>query len=524
MSKTKKIKQTYLEYFDKSSDSHLKKKSRTGSKSIPNSTLKSKSKSMPKSKSKSTDKKLYNNNPIVCDKIIDSTFYTSDRVKLSYQHCIDTEYNIHKPNIVLLHGVGFDSNYWIYFFNKFYSVSNIFALDFINCGRSDYVNNKTRLSLTKLLQDLVEFLDHNKLSKIYLVGHGLGGIVALYFASIYPNKVIKIAIASTSPKYYSDADWTYEISPQLQKLTSQLWGKWDESNTDIRSNVKEELRQIVILSKNITKLIDPINCNHKHLTKQLINTINNQKIYSQTSFSADARLILEHIQSPVLIMTGTSDPTVPIGASLYLHEKIKYSKLIEFHGHGSNFPILDIDMYHNHIFDYFFIGIDKDYPILSDVTTNQPLSQFDISPLHDNNINSSCASCASCTSCASCANCINCKNQNILPYLTDNNYNNCLISVSNNEKIFLGNRIHIITDRIYSLPNDGHQCLPNVQNNSQQSVCDSHSDPPSSLQPPSLSTSIQESPQNISQNFSQNVSQNVSHNVSHIIIPCRYTK
>jgi len=467
MSKTKKSRQTYLTDYDCSLSSTNNNLSSIDEKCSPY-------------------KKVVRSDPIVCDKVKDSTFYTSDNVKLSYQHCIDNEFDVRKPNIVLLHSIGFDSNYWIYFFNKFYSVSNIYALDFINCGRSDYVKNPARLSLTKLIRDLAEFLDHNTLSKVYLVGHGLGGTIGLYFASVYPNRVIKIVIASASPKYYADTYWPYEISPQLQQLTQELWTKWDESNTDIKSNVKEELRKIVMLAKKITKLVDPVKCNHKHLTKQLINTINGQKIYSQTSFTADARLILEYIEAPVLIMTGTSDPTVPIGASLYLREKIKCSTVIEFHGHGSNFPILDTDTFHHHIFDFFFISDNRTISHIRPEFSNHllsgpsPISQSVSLPLPycykttDNDTSQS---------------------RFELSSLPDNTCNNCLISISNNEKIRLGNCVHIITDRIYPITNGDNnntctetynshtQCSSNPFIKSQSSHSTSY---PSYLTPQSL--------------------------------------
>lgn len=290
-----------------------------------------------------------------------STCCTSDKLKLSYQFCRSNDC-CEKPSVVLLHNIGFDSNYWACTFKKFCPVANVYALDFLCCGESEYVYHlSTRLTITKLIQDLAEFLDCNHLSKVYLIGHGLGGIVALYFAAIYPHRVIKIAVSSTSPKYYCDKTWQYEICSHVQKLTNKLWYEEDKCVT-------------AKIAATITKLLDPNDCDRCKLTDQLIKSIGSQIIYSQTMNAVDARLILDHVKAPTLIMSGTHDPTVPIGATLYLRKHIPSSAIVEFFGYGTNFPILNSKLYNETVFNFFFVKCD---PCRISLVTEQETNKCD---------------------------------------------------------------------------------------------------------------------------------------------------
>ena len=53
-----------------------------------------------------------------------------------------------------------------------------------------------------LIRDLKQYCDSYKLSNIVLLGHSMGGKVAMLFAAKYPQMVSKLLVADISPRYY----------------------------------------------------------------------------------------------------------------------------------------------------------------------------------------------------------------------------------------------------------------------------------------------------------------------------------
>src|SRR5690606_40343283 len=53
-----------------------------------------------------------------------------------------------------------------------------------------------------LVEDLKTYCDAQQLKNIVLLGHSMGGKVAMLFAATYPEMVSKLIIADISPRYY----------------------------------------------------------------------------------------------------------------------------------------------------------------------------------------------------------------------------------------------------------------------------------------------------------------------------------
>ncbi|NJM79965.1 MAG: alpha/beta fold hydrolase [Flavobacterium sp.] len=53
-----------------------------------------------------------------------------------------------------------------------------------------------------MVQDVLEYCEDKKLKDFMLLGHSMGGKVAMQFACLYPNYVEKLIIADIGPKFY----------------------------------------------------------------------------------------------------------------------------------------------------------------------------------------------------------------------------------------------------------------------------------------------------------------------------------
>ena len=72
----------------------------------------------------------------------------------------------------------------------------VINLDMRNHGRSDWHDS---MSYALMAEDVKETLDHLGLEQVILLGHSMGGKIAMEFALRYPERVSKLILADISP-------------------------------------------------------------------------------------------------------------------------------------------------------------------------------------------------------------------------------------------------------------------------------------------------------------------------------------
>jgi esterase len=104
-----------------------------------------------------------------------------------------------KP-LLILHGFLGNSDNWktlaLQFAEKGFEVH---SLDLRNHGKSFHSDIFTYPAMAL---DILEYCKKNHLEKIDLIGHSMGGKVAMLFAAENPDLVEKLVIADIGPKYY----------------------------------------------------------------------------------------------------------------------------------------------------------------------------------------------------------------------------------------------------------------------------------------------------------------------------------
>ena len=128
------------------------------------------------------------------------------------------------PAIVFLHGAAFDHSVWQwqsrYFAHHGYGV---LAVDLPGHGRSP---GAVRASIEEWAQWVAAFVDAACLSRIALVGHSMGSLIALETALRHPEKLSKLALVGTaSPMPVGDAFLAaaLERSPAALDMEA-VWG------------------------------------------------------------------------------------------------------------------------------------------------------------------------------------------------------------------------------------------------------------------------------------------------------------
>ncbi len=157
--------------------------------------------------------------------------------------------------LVILHGLYGSSDNWLAIAKKLSERYAVWSVDHRNHGRSPH---HPEHSYAAMRDDLAEFFETHHLRPAVILGHSMGGKVAMWFAADYPEKVKKLIIADIAPKDYLtlEDESQYHLHRNILLALQEL----DISGFTDRSQVEERLaekiddpRIIQFLLKNTTR-------------------------------------------------------------------------------------------------------------------------------------------------------------------------------------------------------------------------------------------------------------------------------
>ncbi len=101
--------------------------------------------------------------------------------------------------LVIVHGLYGSSDNWVNIGKRLAEKHTVYMIDQRNHGRSAFSGSHT---FNDMRDDLFEFFEKHGIEKAILLGHSMGGKVAMWFAADYPERVEKLVIADIAPKDY----------------------------------------------------------------------------------------------------------------------------------------------------------------------------------------------------------------------------------------------------------------------------------------------------------------------------------
>lgn len=102
--------------------------------------------------------------------------------------------------VIILHGLFGISDNWVSYGKQLAEEGfEVFIPDQRNHGRSEHSDDFNYLALTN---DLYDFIDAEEIENPILIGHSMGGKVAMRFAVSYPELVRKLIVVDISPREY----------------------------------------------------------------------------------------------------------------------------------------------------------------------------------------------------------------------------------------------------------------------------------------------------------------------------------
>ncbi|HCU84493.1 alpha/beta fold hydrolase [Methylophilus sp. UBA6697] len=154
--------------------------------------------------------------------------------------------------LVLLHGLFGSADNWGSIAKHFAQHYQVISVDLRNHGRSPHSDSQT---YPEMANDLLETFNALGLEQVHLLGHSLGGKVAMQFATQYPEKVSKLIVVDMAMRTYPDR-YTQLMDHMLAVNLSQMASRNEVDNALKGSIANVRVRQFLLtnLVKNEAQL------------------------------------------------------------------------------------------------------------------------------------------------------------------------------------------------------------------------------------------------------------------------------
>lgn len=204
--------------------------------------------------------------------------------------------NPNHPPVLLLHGIYGDSgSTWYNLYPKLSESYYVIGLDLRGHGRTTQPYGDITIPI--MAEDVIAFMDSQNISKANIIGHSMGGLVAMYLTYTFPERVDKLILADTSATWrYNDLFYILLLYPYLVRIKNRLIG-WQQESKDrargfCRYEVEQQFHQWIYYNRSMNQMESFI-----------------------ASFRAivhfDAKPFLHHITHPTMIIYGEDDDLVP---------------------------------------------------------------------------------------------------------------------------------------------------------------------------------------------------------------------
>jgi pimeloyl-ACP methyl ester carboxylesterase len=146
---------------------------------------------------------------------------------------------------VILHGLFGSSDNWLSIGKHFSEFYAIHLLDSRNHGKSPHTDE---FGYDNMAMDVREYMQDHNLKNIILMGHSMGGKVAMKIALEYPMKVKKLIVADIAPRKYTIIH--NQIIEALLSINPDNLKSREQADEDLSESIKSPILRKFLL-KNL---------------------------------------------------------------------------------------------------------------------------------------------------------------------------------------------------------------------------------------------------------------------------------
>lgn len=237
------------------------------------------------------------------------------------------------PDIVMIHGIASNLALWLNIYPVLAEDFKVTTYDLRGHGYSDIPPNG--YTSADMAADLNAILDSLDIKQTHLVGHSFGGLVALHYTVLHPERVIKLVLADTGVP----AVETRKSMPVLEVWKNRLLSFGvsvpEDKQDDISYLMTEtrKLRQQSAHSSGIKKRRMGALPSIKRLTQLMENTSLLSEFREAAGLTLDKICQINH---PVLISYGERSPSM--ATYQYLRDNLPNCKSVIIQNAGHFHP------------------------------------------------------------------------------------------------------------------------------------------------------------------------------------------
>jgi 2-succinyl-6-hydroxy-2,4-cyclohexadiene-1-carboxylate synthase len=232
------------------------------------------------------------------------------------------------PPLLLLHGFLGNSNDWVSIRKALDSEFYCLALDLPGHGSSRIENFENSYSIENTAKYIIEFLNHKNISKCHLLGYSMGGRIAIYLATKYPQYFKKIIIESGRPGIENDEERNLRNRNDHKLAQKIVQGRFKEF---LKFWYDQPIFESLKKHKNYANLLKSrLNNNPQFLAKSLVEI--------GAGVQPSLWKTLHQIQCPCLLIAGEFDTKYQkIFARMHKEIYSSYFVVIKNSGHNTHF-------------------------------------------------------------------------------------------------------------------------------------------------------------------------------------------
>jgi pimeloyl-ACP methyl ester carboxylesterase len=149
-------------------------------------------------------------------------------------------------DLIVIHGLFGMGDNWNSLGKKFSKYCKVHLIDLRNHGRSPH---SVDFNYEVMCGDVLEYMEDNNIKQPIILGHSLGGKIAMKFAFTHSDKIEKLIVADISPRKYN-TDFHQNLLRTLYKLPLKDFDKREEID-EVLSSIYEDKGMRLFLLKNL---------------------------------------------------------------------------------------------------------------------------------------------------------------------------------------------------------------------------------------------------------------------------------
>lgn len=172
------------------------------------------------------------------------------------------------------------------------------------------------VDLAALAEDLLHWCDALGLEKVTLLGWSLGGMIAQELAARFPQRFERLILLATTPRFVTTPDWPHGLSDSAVRALAR----------DFKRSPTTTLTNFWSLQfQGESPPPSPL-----RVEVETVTTLGGLELLRRI----DLRRHLSAITLPTLVLHGSADVIIPIGAGRFLADSIPQAHFHEFCGCG----------------------------------------------------------------------------------------------------------------------------------------------------------------------------------------------